>query len=341
MKHLNSLLVLAFFMFLGVSCGTRNTEKEQLTDNESQVLKETNILLSHLEVRNFINTPAENGGTPSAVTAKELHSLLAGDSIQVALVDVRPSDEFESGHIEGAINTGHGSLLQTVKDLSAKNDKVVLVGTNGNEAGYLSAIFQLLGNTNVFYLKWGMASWNPKFADVWRNSLSNDMIGQLEKASHDQPKPGDLPAVLTEEQTAEEILGSRAKNMLSAGFDVARISLEELQKNPADYFLISYMPEEHYDFGHYPGSVSYQPYKSFSTDTKLNTIPVQRKVVIICHSGHAASQVTAFLRLIGYNARCLEYGANTFMNSTLTEKGWGGFSEEEVNNFPVVSPKPI
>jgi hypothetical protein len=32
----------------------------------------------------------------------------------------------------------------------------------------------------------------------------------------------------------------------------------------------------------------------------------------------------------------LAYGSNSFMNKTIVEKGWDGFSAKEIKNFPVV-----
>ncbi len=55
-----------------------------------------------------------------------------------------------------------------------------------------------------------------------------------------------------------------------------------------------------------------------------------------CSTGLSAAYVVAYLNLIGYDAGNLAYGANSFMNKTLKEKDWNGFSKKEVNMYPVI-----
>jgi rhodanese-related sulfurtransferase len=72
----------------------------------------------------------------------------------------------------------------------------------------------------------------------------------------------------------------------------------------------------------------------------MSTIPFDKPVVVYCGTGHNSAFATAYLRLFGYDARTLKYGNNSFMHNRMIAKrealSWLPFSDEDVNNFPVV-----
>jgi len=37
--------------------------------------------------------------------------------------------------------------------------------------------------------------------------------------------------------------------------------------------------------------------------------------------------------MLGYDARSLLFGANSFMNKKMVEKNWNGFSKKEIHNY--------
>ena len=107
-------------------------------------------------------------------------------------------------------------------------------------------------------------------------------------------------------------------------------------ENPSEYYTVNYVNEERYNFGHLKGAVQYQPKTSLLSTTNLFTLPIDKKVLISCDSGQSAAYVVAYLQVLGYNVGNLAYGANSFMNATLVEKGWNGFNEKEIKNYPIV-----
>jgi hypothetical protein len=62
--------------------------------------------------------------------------------------------------------------------------------------------------------------------------------------------------------------------------------------------------------------------------------------VIYCGTGHNSGFATAYLRLLGYDARTLKYGNNGFMYDKMirerTALSWLPFTVDDVNDFPVV-----
>ena len=67
-----------------------------------------------------------------------------------------------------------------------------------------------------------------------------------------------------------------------------------------------------------------------------DTLPADKKILVSCDTGQTAAYVVAYLQILGYDVYNLGYGANSYMNSVLTEKGWNGFSSKETQNYPVV-----
>jgi rhodanese-related sulfurtransferase len=76
----------------------------------------------------------------------------------VVLVDVRPSDRFEAGHVEGAVNMT-ASALRTKAHLQAKHVIVVGSGKADHELYAACAELTQAGFRRVGVLRGGMAAW--------------------------------------------------------------------------------------------------------------------------------------------------------------------------------------
>ncbi|MFZ3008961.1 MAG: rhodanese-like domain-containing protein [Minisyncoccia bacterium] len=71
------------------------------------------------------------------------------DSGEVVLIDVREKDEWDAGHIEGAMHIPLGSLnAETVKDLS-KDSKIYAYCRSGGRAGRAAQTLQNIGYKNA------------------------------------------------------------------------------------------------------------------------------------------------------------------------------------------------
>jgi rhodanese-related sulfurtransferase len=58
----------------------------------------------------------------------------------------------------------------------------------------------------------------------------------------------------------------------------------------------------------------------------LAELPKDKKIIVYCYSGQTASQTTAILRLLGYEAYNMAFG----MGSAESQKGWLGAGYETV-----------
>ena len=72
------------------------------------------------------------------IDVAELNRLLAGPETAPALVDVREPNEFQAGHVPGAVNIPMSQAVERVgelTDLAARDGGLLLVCRSGNRSG--------------------------------------------------------------------------------------------------------------------------------------------------------------------------------------------------------------
>ncbi len=298
--------------------------------------EETVELLNYLEENgNLLNSPY----LPSLVNAGNLYHSLHGANIQI--IDLRPADEFAASHIEHSVNVRPSGILNHFEQVidPGSFDFIVLVCPNAMLSAYVNSVLLLLGYDNVLTLRFGLSSWDHGIAEGhWLAALSSHLEGKLETQPIPKPPAGELPAIGTGETNGYRILRARATKILNARLDEINVSLEEVTDDPEKYFLINYWPEVLYNSGHLPGAIQYTPKTSLHTTQHLKTLPADQPIAIYCFTGHHSAYVTSFLRLLGYDAYNLPYGANSFIHNTMytTQGGFRAFTEESVHHFPLV-----
>lgn len=196
-----------------------------------------------------------------------------------------------------------------------------------------------MGYGNVYSLRWGMSGWSPKMDNKWLENISSDYEAQLDTVDHQKATPADFPALNTGKSTGAEIFDERILSLFTEYPD-AIISADSVFNHPEKYYIINYERKDKYDAGHVPGSVRYKPNGMLGIVSEMQTIPVDKEIVVYCGTGHNSAFVTAYLRLFGYNAKTLRFGNNGFMHSKMVAEkdklSWLPFTEAEVMDYPVV-----
>lgn len=97
----------------------------------------------------------------STVTQTQLISLQAAPSApKFTLLDVRSSEEYQSGHINGAVNFSHSQLTDNLSFLTQDKDEMIVVYCrSGRRAGIAEQILKDNGYTNVRHLAGDMKGW--------------------------------------------------------------------------------------------------------------------------------------------------------------------------------------
>ena len=285
----------------------------------------------------FINNSGDyinSKGAPSLVSAVSVNDNLGA----YLILDIRSADDYKAGHINGAINKDMSEIIDYLtKEVAASvYDKLVIVCKNGQSSAYVASVLRLIGYSNAYSLSYGMSSWN-KSIDHWSPILSSAYVSKLEQKTNPVEGMHPYPELSTGKRCGAEILQARGYTLLNTPFRKLKISADRVFKEYNDFYIINIWPKEHYEVGHIPGAYQYTPRKDINSETLLNTIPSDKKILVYGYTGQSSAFMTAYLRLLGYNAFTLPYGANSFMHSTLKLRNWYAFnSKDKVNDFLLV-----
>ena len=292
-------------------------------------------LIAYIEqTGDFINSP----NVPAMISAAEVYNLLDSN---ILVIDTRNADEFSAAHIANSMNIPFAQLLNFIETKIDPNgfSKIIIVCNAGQTASYATSLLRLLGYNNVYALRFGFCSWHKPSAEIrWLARLSSKYSEMLELSTNIKNKYGIFPIIETEKGSGYEILRERVQLLFSQDFNSVTISADSLFDPNHKFYIINYWPEDIYSKGHIPGAIQYTPRESLKRSQQLNTLPTDRPIAVYCFNGQHSSFVTAYLRLLGYDARTLPYGTNGFMYGKMQKEGIGNiFTENDVLDLPVVS----
>lgn len=291
---------------------------------------EFEILLNYLQT----NKAFVNGESLPIIMADEVKKNMKNPKFHV--IDIRNEAWFEYGHIKNAANVKAEDLLTYFEATINPTDfdKIVLICYSGQSAAYYSSLLRIAGYNNVYSLKWGMSSWREDFADnAWNKNIKNEYATKLETTERAKPENGSHPLLSTGKTEAKEILKARLETLFATPYKEFIIKSSDVFENLTNYYVINFWEEDKCT-GHIPGTLHFQPDASLTND--LLTLPTDQKVVVYEATGQKAAYIVAYLNVLGYNTGNLAYGANSFMNELLKEKGSDAFSKKEINMFPVI-----
>ena len=323
MKNSKILLlsILAALLFF-VSC-----DDDESSINESQVLAEY--------LADYVNTDP----FPAMIKATDVNSAVLTQSSSMYIIDIRDADTYAAGHIDGAVNVTFGNLLTHYEENALETkETVVIVCFSGQTASYGASLLRMLGYTNVKALKWGMSSWNDATKGSWTGNIGNTYATQMSTEAGTKNVEGSLPELNTGESTGEAILRARVEELFAAGFDAAKISKDVAFTNSSTNYTVNYWSQAHYDVGHIPGAVQYTPKASLALSQELKTLPTDNTIVVYCYTGQTSAFVAAYLKVLGYDAKTLLFGANGMMYDVMVSEGdMTVFTEEtEVHDYTLV-----
>lgn len=264
---------------------------------------------------------------PALIEAEEVFSNLNS----FLIIDIRQSDEFINGHIEGAVNIKFDSLYNFVQtNFSAGHSKIVIVSKNGQSSAYFTCLLRLAGFNNVYSLNFGMSTWNQFFAGELLGEIGDAPgVNSFINDSFDKNPFGPLPIISfsNPEETIEERVKTRIKEIISEGFVNNKVYTHSLN---IYLHLVCYGKSRLYyarrvgvlaERGHPYSAISYldATFYDLRSVNFLQTLPSSETILIYDYNGQLGACMTAYLRVLGYDVKFLMFGANRLFYSRMID----------------------
>lgn len=233
------------------------------------------------------------------------------------IMDIRAAADFNLGHIAGAINTSLGTI---VADAAGSTKPILIVCYTGQTASHAAVALRLSGFPTAKVLKWGMSGWRADLSGPWLANSGNDngVIGvghtNWVTTATATPEVFNAPEWTTSATTPAEILTERVTLMTTEGFK--GVPSADVLATPTDFYINNYWAETDVDhYGHINSAFRILPLSLANDEFKY--YDPSKTVVTYCWTGQTSSMVTAYLTVLGYDAKSLKFGSNSMIYSTL------------------------
>lgn len=252
-------------------------------------------------------------------------------------IDIRSESWFDYGHIKNAQNVPANNLLNYFKTkiIPTKYDKIVIICYSGQSAAYYSALLRIAGFNNVFSMNWGMSSWRVDFAEnSWLKNVKTKPDYSYEQINNPVKNIANL--ISSTNEANQKTLNNHILKQFETPYRTHIANSDDIFKNPEKYHVIYCGNSESFSNGHIKGAYYFKSLKDFSLSANLNSIPIDKTIVIYSETGQVAAKIVAYLNVLGYNVKNIAYGENSFKNKTLKEHHWKGFSKKNIHMYPVI-----
>ncbi|OGU54063.1 MAG: hypothetical protein A2V66_08240 [Ignavibacteria bacterium RBG_13_36_8] len=335
---------------------------------------EDNILtILDFEINNSADLLLYLEGNGDYFNSLEAPAVLNSNTVYYSLgtslvIDIRTPEEYQNGHIRHAINISHDNLFEYLKNISTdySYSKIIIVSSTGQAAAYYTCLLRLYGFNNVYFMNYGMASWNIDFAEPWISALNNSSyLNFFTNFTTQKPDYTRLPSISFSQENlnVEEKLDERIALLMNIPFDDTRhsnlnstccIDFDTFMRtefdNPNSY-LICFGDDGLYYYGsqgnqlnpgHPRGTVLYKaipPYFELRCDKYLQTIPAEKTIYLYSYNGQLSAAAVAYLRELGYEAKSILFGGNTMFYSRMSDPTYDwlirwAFIPSDIPNFP-------
>lgn len=235
----------------------------------------------------------------------------------MTILDIRSAKDYAEGHVKGAVNLPWGKAISDGLS-SIPSDKPVMVYCyTGQTAGQAVAALNMAG----FDARSVNLGWNLGIAKV----DGVDAVTTKDEATLSAGATEINPAV---QKAMDDYFGGLA-NIADERFKNYKVSEDNLKamvdEKDSGMYLLSIRKADHFAEGHIEGAANIPFGKDMAP--ALMELPKDKKIVVYCYTGQTAGQVTAALRLMGYDAVSLNGGMGMEANKPM---GWAN------KGYPVV-----
>lgn len=334
------ILVVALFIgaFYGCASNT-NVPKEEVKPPKQPVKQE-----KFDETAAIIKaTDAYLSGDPKPfMKAEEVYEgivLKKDDSYQI--VDVRASEHYALGHIEGAINIPFKKIVDE-EQLAKINPqkKIIVVCYTGHQSSYAAMLLNQLG-FDAKAMTFGMTGWtkDKSVYGLEEKKIPTGKGADYPTVSEETTADAayDLPSMDTGGKDLRDALIKRTQAYFNEGrpFTTAAAFVYDVvqSKNP-NYQIVSLQEPEHYAYAHIPGAINISR-NAFAREENLKKLDPKKTIIVYCYTGHNGSLISMFLNQLGYKAITLGGGISSWSNDEKV-RAKPAYNPAKVPDYPVV-----
>ena len=216
------------------------------------------------------------------------------------ILDIRQADAYAESHVKGAINVPYG--MTVAESLSKIPDDVQLYVYcyTGQTASQTVALLNVAGKfaTNVQ----GGFNNGISATEGFEKYVTTDAGEAL--ADETYAVDPDVQAAIT--AYYEEMVSKAGTAFANNNFTPDSLK-EVIDAQMEDYFIYSVRQAVDFEAGHIQGAVN-NPFGAGMQANFESQLPKDKKIIVYCYTGQTASQTTAILRLLGYDAYNLSGG---------------------------------
>lgn len=283
--------------------------------------------LDALAVAYFDNMPDHK----YMISQKDFVELVKSDE-EITVIDIRSAEDYGKGHIEGAVNMPWGPAIAEGLTKVPTDKPVFIYCYTGQTAGQAVMTYNLAG----FDARTVSFGWNLGISKV----DGVDAVTTTDATTFDADVT-EIDATIQEAITAyyeglAEVSDSKYKNYKVSEDDLkAMVDLKD-----DSIVILSVRGAKDYAVGHIEDAINIPFAKGMANS--FGSLPKDKTIVVYCYTGQTAGQVTADLRLMGYDAVSLNGGMGKEANAPMgwTNKGYPVVSEASAkvealyNNMP-------
>jgi rhodanese-related sulfurtransferase len=253
------------------------------------------------------------------------------------VLSIRSAADFAYGHIAGAVNLSFGALFESASlSKLPKDNKIIVYCYTGHTASQATALLNLCGY-DATNLEWGIMGWTKDTTVATKQFANPDSDLPVETEANNTTRTYERPSVdVTSSSVESEIIKAACNAYASAGErNIKAGDLLDLitdGEDANDPIIVSVRTAEQYAKGHIPGAINI-PFKEIAKIENLEKLNPDKQIVVYCYTGRDASQATAILNILGYDASNLLWGMTGW--TTDPEVAPYRFDPAKGANYPV------
>ncbi len=216
------------------------------------------------------------------------------------ILDIRQPDAYAESHLKGAVNVPFGMAIPESLAMIPDDVQLYVYCYTGQTASQTTALLNIAG----------------KFAANVQGGFNNGISATEGYEAYVDAEVAELPEGTYEvDPDVQAAITAYYEDMVAKAGTAFQYnnfkpeSLKELMDAEAmdDYFVYSVRQAADFEAGHIQGAIN-NPFGAGMEQNFEAQLPTDKTIIVYCYTGQTASQTTAVLRLLGYDAYNLSGG---------------------------------